>query len=155
MIMHVNPFSMQMPLLLLSETTRSSSYRLRHMKLRRLSHRQLMLTTLSKWCSKITALRHRIASTFSNLSEIWNLSIEHHLQLHLLILVLQILQHLIIDCIHFCSITTQSRLGLTMVAIKILKVSKLGIIFQKHVELIVIALAVRITVRLVALACEI
>ena len=42
-----------------------------------------------------------------------------------------------------------------MVAIKILKVSKLGIIFQKHVELIVIALAVRITVRLIALACEI
>lgn len=100
----------------------------------------------------MTALRHRVASV-TIFSEVWHLSIYHQLHLHLLILILQILKHLIINCVHLGSIS--SKRWLHRIGVQVLKICKLDIVFQQHVELIVITLTVRIALLRLVLSLKV
>lgn len=140
-IMHIYSFSVKMALLLLSEATCSSSNRLRHIKLRSLPHHQQLPIVLAN-SFKMAAVWHCVACSITTFSKVWHLSIYHQLHLHLLILILQILKHLIINSIYLGSISTKS--WLHWIGVQILKICKLDIVFEQHIELIVITLTVRI-----------
>jgi hypothetical protein len=101
----------------------------------------------------MTALRHCVASSVTAFSKVWHLSIYHQLHLHLLILILQILKHLIINCIYLGAISSKS--WLHRIGVQILKICKLNIVFEQHIELIVITLTVRIALLRLVLSLKV
>ena len=101
----------------------------------------------------MTAVRHCVASSVTTFSKVWHLAIYHQLHLHLLILILQILKHLIINCIYLSTISSKSRLH--RISVQILKICKLDVVFEQHIELIVITLTVRIALLRLVLSLKV